>query len=54
MGGRNANGDVASEMLMIFRKMRKYMVTWTVHNNMEEAERDTYVGVIESYIQGPW
>ena len=42
------NGDVASVIPASFQKMMMGALTWTVHNNMEEAEGDTETGVRES------
>ena len=51
MVGPYTNGDVSSVMPTIFQTMRADMVTWTVHNKMEETEGNTEAGAIESGVQ---
>ena len=49
-----SNGNVASVMPKRFQTMSTDTVTWTVHNNMEEAEGHEEARVIGSYRQRPW
>ena len=48
MGGAYPNGDVESNIPMIFRKARMDTVTWTVLNHMEEEEGGIESGVRNS------